>query len=80
MNRYLHALSRATNIASRLLVPRMRSAENRPAHAQIVNLTAPFAYLGACFYLSVIHFEALIPTVFKLLKVTELGQTHSNMH
>ena len=57
MNRYLHALSRVTNITYRSLVPRMRSVENTSTHAQIGNLTAPFAYLGACFYLSIIHCE-----------------------
>ena len=78
MNRYV--LSRVTNHVSRLFVPRMRSVENRSRHAQIGNLTAPFAYLGACFYL--INFEALNPILFKLLELIELGlwQLRSNGH
>ena len=62
----MYALSRVTNHVSRLFVPRMRSVENRSTHAQIGNLTALFAYLGACLYLSIIHCEALNPTVFKI--------------
>ena len=68
MNRYMNALSHVTNPVSRLFVPRMRSVENRSTHAQIGNLIAPFAYLEACFYLSILHCEALNPTLFKLIE------------